>query len=482
MRQLTFILLIFSTTLCGQTNGEICIGKKDSLYSDILKENRQIVVYVPQNENPYVQTDKYAVLYLLDGDILFTKTIGMLDHLSSDYGNERCPKMIVVGIINSNRFKDLLPIVSKDKQDNIDDFTSFMEKELIPYIDKKYPTQQYRTLLGHSLGGLRSANTLVYQSQVFNSYIALDPSLGHDMNVWSDKTHNLMKSKIFNNKSLYLAMAQTMPKSLDTSAIQKDTTGMSRHMRSIMRFANDINTNKNKGLNFNWKYYPNLTHGEVTFEGAYDGLKSIFSWYYNEDINKIFDNETSVNSAVEIITKKYDIISSNMGLQVLPPEGSIMKIIDDLLSKGMKEKAVAFADLNVKNYSQSELAAYYKNYALWGDKKPLSDLLTQKTAKEVYKLCLTESKLKSPTYNISETAINELAYQLLQEKKLQDALAFFKLNTELYPKSSNAYDGYGECLLALGKEKEGFAAYKISLDLNPNNSNAKSVLRKYNQK
>lgn len=127
-----------------------------------------------------------------------------------------------------------------------------------------------------------------------------------------------------------------------------------------MRFANDINTNKNKGLNFNWKYYPNLTHGEVTFEGAYDGLKSIFSWYYNEDINKIYDNATSVNSAIEIITKKYDIISSNMGLQVLPPEGSIMKIIDVLLGKGMKEKAVAFADLNVKNYPQSELAAYYK--------------------------------------------------------------------------------------------------------------------------
>ena len=171
-----------------------------------------------------------------------------------------------------------------------------------------------------------------------------------------------------------------------------------------------------------------------------------------------------------------------MGLQVLPPEGSIMKIIDVLLSKGMKEKAVAFADLNVKNYPQSEMAAYYKNYALWGDKKLLSDLLPQKTAKEVSKLCLTESKLKSPTYNISETAINELAYQLLQEKKLQDALIFFKLNTELYPKSSNVYDGYGECLLALGKEKEGLAAYKKSLDLNPNNSNADSVLKKYKQK
>jgi len=107
---------------------------------------------------------------------------------------------------------------------------------------------------------------------------------------------------------------------------------------------------------------------------------------------------------------------------------------------------------------------------------------SQKTAKEVFKLCLRESKKTSPTYNISETAINELSYQLLEEKKLQDALVFFKLNIELYPKSSNVYDGYGECLLALGKEKEGLAAYKKSLDLNPNNSNAFNVLKKHNQK
>jgi predicted alpha/beta superfamily hydrolase len=482
MKQLIFLLLIFSSTLVGQTNGDICIGKKDSLYSTFLKENREIIVYVPQNENPYIKTDKYPVLFLLDGGILFTKTVGMIDHLSDYYGGERCPKMIVVGIISKNRFKDLMPIASKDKQDSIDDFTSFMEKELITYIDKKYPTQQYRTLLGHSLGGLRAANTLVYQPQVFNSYIALDPSLGHDLFIWSNKTHDLMKNKTFNNKSLFLAMAQTMPKAMDSAAIQKDTTGWSRHMRCIMRFSNEITNNKNKGLNFNWKYYPDLTHGEVTFEGAYDGLKSIFSWYYNEDINKIYDNATSVNTALEIITKKQDVISANMGLQFLTPETSIVDIIETLLSKGMKDKALAFANLNLKNYPESELAAYYITYVKWGDKKTLSDIFPQKTAKEVTKLCLLESKKAEPDYNISETAINELAYQLLQEKKLQDALAFFKLNTELYPKSANVYDGYGECLLALGKEKEGFAAYKKSLELNPNNSNAESVLKRFNQK
>jgi len=140
---------------------------------------------------------------------------------------------------------------------------------------------------------------------------------------------------------------------------------------------------------------------------------------YSRDIIHSELGGISVNSAIEIITKKYDLISSNMGLQVLPPEGDVINIIETLLSKSMKDKALAFADLNVKNYPLSELANYYKNHLMWGDKKPLADLLAQKTAKEVSRICLTESKKASPRYNISETAINELAYQLLQEKKLQ---------------------------------------------------------------
>ena len=148
----------------------------------------------------------------------------------------------------------------------------------------------------------------------------------------------------------------------------------------------------------------------------------------------------------------------------------------------MSDKAIAFAEYNLTNFPESELAYFYVNYATWGDKKLLADLLPQKSAKDIAKLCLAESKTTTPTYNISEMAINELAYQLLQANKLQDALEFFKLNTILYPKSGNAFDGYGECLLLMGKEKEGLVAYNKSLELNPGNTNAEAVLKKYSQK
>lgn len=482
MKTFFLFIVLLSSTLLAQTNGSICIGKTDSLYSNILKEKREILVYVPQPENPYVKTETYPVLYLFDGAKSFIKTVGMIEHLSSDYGSYRCPKMIVVAIVHPDRFKDLFPNVEKDSKDGVDDFGKFMEQELVPYIDKHYPTQHYRSVIGHSLGGLRAAHTMVYQSQLFNSYIALDPSLGHDMNVWSNKAREVMKQKSFNNTSLFMAMAHTMPKATDIKAIKSDTSGQSRHMRTMMQFADDINFNKNQGLQFDWKYYPNNTHSEVTFQGTYDGLNSIFSWYYNPEQQKIMDAKTSSKEAVEIVAKHYQLVSNKMGYKVLPSESYMTQLIELLINKQMRDKAIAFAGYNLNNYPESELAHYYVNYTTWGDKQSLDILLSKKSALDIAKLCIVQSKTTTPTYNISEMAINELAYQLLQANKLPDALEFFKVNTILYPKSGNTYDGYGECLLLMGKEKEGLAAYKKSLELNPANTNAEAVLKKYNQK
>ncbi len=482
MKIVIIFFIFLAGSLLAQPNFDFCIGKTDSLYSNILKEKREILVYVPQPDNPYIKTETYPVLYLYDGVKSFMKTVAMIDHLSSDYGSYRCPKMIVVAVTHPDRFKDLLPNTAKDNKDSVDDFGKFMEQELIPYIDKKYPTQPYRTVIGHSLGGLRVAHSLVYQSQLFNSYIALDPSLGHDLNIWSNKVRDVMKQKSFNNTSLFIAMAHTMPKSMSLETIKKDTSGQSRHMRTIMQFADDINTNKNPSLQFDWKYYPNETHSEVTFSGTYDGLNSIFSWYYNPEQEKIMDTKTSSKEAIEMVAKHYQLISNKMGYKVMPSESYMTRLVEIFVNKQMLDKATAFAEYNYTNFPESELANYYMNYAKWGDKKLLEDLLPQKSAKDIAKLCIAEAKKTTPTYNISEIAINELAYQLLQANKLQDALEFFKLNTVLYPKSGNTFDGYGECLLLMGKEKEGLAAYKKSLELNPANTNAETVLKKYQTK
>jgi len=79
-------------------------------------------------------------------------------------------------------------------------------------------------------------------------------------------------------------------------------------------------------------------------------------------------------------------------------------------------------------------------------------------------------------YNVSETAINNFGYELMNATKIDDALKIFKLNTELYPNSFNTHDSYGECLLKLNRKAEGLKAYKKSMELNPKNENARKIL------
>jgi CubicO group peptidase (beta-lactamase class C family) len=75
-------------------------------------------------------------------------------------------------------------------------------------------------------------------------------------------------------------------------------------------------------------------------------------------------------------------------------------------------------------------------------------------------------------YDFGETELNQLGYQLLQTKKVSDAIEIFKLNVEMYPQSSNAYDSLGEGYMTRGDKELSIAAYKKSLELDPKNTNA----------
>ena len=127
---------------------------------------------------PVHANTKYPVVYLLDGDGHFTSVVGMIQQLSSINGNTIAPKMIVVGIPNTNRMRDLTPtpeedITSRESHDNGPGggkrFMGFLENELMPHIDGNYPTSPYRMYIGHSLGGLTVISTLLKRPDLFNS-------------------------------------------------------------------------------------------------------------------------------------------------------------------------------------------------------------------------------------------------------------------------------------------------------------------------
>ncbi|MGE5437212.1 MAG: serine hydrolase [Syntrophothermus sp.] len=81
-------------------------------------------------------------------------------------------------------------------------------------------------------------------------------------------------------------------------------------------------------------------------------------------------------------------------------------------------------------------------------------------------------------YIIRETELNELGYYYLTNKKFDEAIAVFKLNSETFPQSFNVYDSMGEALMKKGNKDEAIRNYKKSLELNPRNTNAVDMLKK----
>jgi len=148
-----------------------------SIQSRILKEARKILISLPDD---YRETDdQYPVLYVLDASSNFRVTLETVRYLDS---YAFLPKMIVVGIRNSDRERDMthrrstmLPDAGTSGGGSA--FQLFLKKELIPDIDQRYRTCPFRVLIGHSLAGLFSFNAFLNDPALFYGTIAVSPSL-----------------------------------------------------------------------------------------------------------------------------------------------------------------------------------------------------------------------------------------------------------------------------------------------------------------
>jgi predicted alpha/beta superfamily hydrolase len=236
-------LAVTVTAVSGQTikNDLVVTGKTDSVRSKILNEERTVWIYLPAGYDAAAQ-QRYPVFYLLDADWNFAAFTGMVHELSEVIGNTVVPPTIIVAIPNTDRTRDLTPTNAMFGPDGkkVDDFktsgggekfTSFIETELIPHIDSAYRTAPYKMLVGHSFGGLTAMNIIINHTDMFNDYIVIDPSMWWDGRKLLTQAAEVFKQRKFEGKNMFLGIANTMPYGMDTSRVQKDTSGTTAHIR-----------------------------------------------------------------------------------------------------------------------------------------------------------------------------------------------------------------------------------------------------------
>lgn len=362
------LLSLFSN---GQIGNKIVIGKVDSVYSTILKEQRKVWVYTP-NLKTGVQNpgQRYPVVYLLDGDGHFESVVGMIQQLSQINGNTIVPEMIIVGIPNTDRTRDLTPTHIENDPPMMDsnfskttgggeNFATFLEKELMPHIDSIYPTQPFNVLIGHSFGGLTVMHIITNHTKLFNAYIAIDPSMWYDKEQFLKTTQEKLKAQKYNGAKLYIGIANTMNDGMTVEKMKKDTTADTRHIRSIFQLDKFINANPQNGLKYASKYYADDDHGSVPLISEYDGLRFIFSWYRFK-----FTTADFMGPGTEIVQRMkqhYQTVSKEFGYNVSPPEMMINGLGYNSLSLKQYAKAAALFEMNIENYPEN--GNVYDSYA-----------------------------------------------------------------------------------------------------------------------
>jgi len=230
-------------------------GKLDSLHSAILRQERMIQVFLPAG---YKAGDgkKYDVLYVLDGGNWNT---GMASRLQSFLENEGfIPPTIIVSVMGIDRNVELTPTHLADWKGSGGGpaFLSYIKNELIPYINKNYPSNGDNTLWGHSLSAMFAIYTMVNEPGLFKSYIAIDPSIWWDNAYVAKQAAAKLPGLTSQDMTLFIAGREGA-----LSEMKTDT------METVLKNAAP------KHLNWKLQVYKGETHSSVRLKGTYDGLK-----------------------------------------------------------------------------------------------------------------------------------------------------------------------------------------------------------------
>jgi predicted alpha/beta superfamily hydrolase len=177
---------LFAITGCAR-RGNIL---EEKLPSTILQENRYLQVRLPPGYTAS-GTTRYPVLFKLDGDNGVERYHDVVTNLSRA---GTMPEVIVVAIANGQgqRNRDMTPPslhqeaglaegkMGSGPMGQGDRFLEFMEKELIPLIDRNYRTTGQRILAGHSRSALLVLHSLLTKPELFQARFIFSAPLTRD--------------------------------------------------------------------------------------------------------------------------------------------------------------------------------------------------------------------------------------------------------------------------------------------------------------
>lgn len=290
--------------------------------SPALGEERTILVRVPVN---YERTnEKFPVVYMLDAHA--PQNSMMVGILEQQAWGGMMPEMILVGIQNTNRLRDLTPTkTERAGSGGGDKFLDFIEQEVIPLVEKNYRTQPFRVFAGHSLGGLFAVYSLAARPDLFNAYIAASPVLHWDKNFVINRMEEVFKQKKDWKKTMFLALGD-----------EPDYTNGFNSFKDLLKKSNP------KNFEYEFQQFKAENHGSVVLPAYYAGLRKVFAGWSPPQTGNVADLENH-----------YKKLSDRFGYKITIPENMLNQIGYQLLGAERKIEAIEVFKKNIENHPNS---------------------------------------------------------------------------------------------------------------------------------
>ncbi len=318
------------------------VPQRLDIHSNILKEDRVIWVRTP----PGYQQSKaiYPVLYQTDAPGHINEIGSSIDFLVD---NGRMPELIVVGIANTDRTRDLTPTHADLKNPDgtvdtyptsggADRFLDFIQTELMPEIEKRYRTAPYRIFAGHSLGGLLAIHALISRPDLFQALIAVSPSLQWDEGYTLHQAQKFFATRTELKKALFFSLA-------NEGATDKP---MGQNFDELQK---TLTAGAPKGLIWDSARFPDEDHGSTVLRAHYAGLRTIFSgWQVPRD-----EKTRLPGGGLAGVQEHYRKLSERFGYSIPVPENTMNGLGYRLMEAKRLEEAIAAFKQNVELYPES---------------------------------------------------------------------------------------------------------------------------------
>jgi len=281
--------------------------------SAIMKETRRILVVVPDSYKQTSDARRYPVTVVVDGEYLIAPVAAVTDQLTR---NGHIPESVIVAIenlgnaderaANEKRVFDLTPpgmsVSGSDKNQGGDLFLDFIEKELLPAVDRQFRTTSPRIFVGVSSGGVLATYVAATRS-TYAAVVALDAPVNLDENWLAKKL---------------TARAKASGPPVRYASLEARFGWPEAEWKTLTASAPA-----------NWKLYREKLefegHETMQMLGAYLGLRQVFS-----DYSRFSAPEAPTTSILPYYAK----VSASLGSIVIPPKPLLQNVLNDLLMEG----------------------------------------------------------------------------------------------------------------------------------------------------